>query len=200
MTVQLRHCVRAAQRGDTLAMEEVIREFDPFLCKLAKAYQEEYQDYYQTFGEALSTAYQGALQCIFKYDLDQPESVTKVMVASVYNQFRRETYQHTCYHKKIKKNIFDKDTVTDLPENALASERYCPEHKYLQTEISLELDQTLEILPELHREMIVKHVIDGDSYSQLAKEHCLSKAGVGYQVKQGLSKLSRHMTEEGTAG
>ena len=44
MTVQLRHCVRAAQRGDTLAMEEVIREFDPFLCKLAKAYQEEYQD------------------------------------------------------------------------------------------------------------------------------------------------------------
>lgn len=100
MTVQLRHCVRAAQRGDTLAMEEVIREFDPFLCKLAKAYQEEYQDYYQTFGEALSTAYQGALQCIFKYDLDQPESVTKVMVASVYNQFRRETYQHTCYHKK----------------------------------------------------------------------------------------------------
>ena len=49
MTVQLRHCVRAAQRGDTLAMEEVIREFDPFLCKLAKAYQEEYQDYYQSF-------------------------------------------------------------------------------------------------------------------------------------------------------
>ena len=108
MTVQLRHCVRAAQRGDTLAMEEV----------LAKAYQEEYQDYYQTFGEALSTAYQGALQCIFKYDLDQPESVTKVMVASVYNQFRRETYQHTCYHKKIKKNTrIVKNSLVKIVQN-----------------------------------------------------------------------------------
>lgn len=200
MTIQIRHCIRAAQRGDTLAMEEVIREFDPFLCKLAKAYQDYYKLYYHNFYEALSTAYQGALQCILEYDLDQMESVTKVMVASVRNQFRRETYRHTCYHKKIKKTIFDHDTVTDLPENALASERDCPEHQYLQAEISRELDQTLAILPEPHRELIVKHVVDGESYSKLAKKHCLSKAGVGYQVKQGLSKLRRHMTEEGPTG
>ena len=200
MTVQLRHCVRAAQRGDKLAVEEVIREFMPLFRNQAKQYHKQYRWHYHNFDEALSTAFQGAMHCIFQYDLEQTATVAEVMAASVRNYFRRETYRYTCYHKKIKKNIFDKDTVTDLPENALASERYCPEHKYLQTEISLELDQTLEILPELHRELIVKHVVDGDSYRQLAKEHCLSKSRIGYQVKQGLSKLRRHMTEEGPAG
>ncbi|WP_298014470.1 sigma-70 family RNA polymerase sigma factor [uncultured Megasphaera sp.] len=196
MTIQLRQCVRAAQRGDKLAAEEVIREFKPFLNKQAK----QYQSYYHNFYEALSTAYQGAMHCILQYDLEQPETVAEVMVASVHNHFRRESYGHQCYCDRVEKNVFDNETVTDLPENALASDRDCPEHNYLQTEISLEMDKALEILPDLQRQLILQHVIDGDSYSQLAKEYYLSKATVGYQVNQGLLRLRRHMTEERPAG
>ena len=31
MTIQMRHCVRAAQRGDKIAAEELIKAFKPYL-------------------------------------------------------------------------------------------------------------------------------------------------------------------------
>ncbi len=55
MTIQMRHCVRAAQRGDKIAAEELIKAFKPYLHHQAKKYQR----FYQNFDEALSTAYYG---------------------------------------------------------------------------------------------------------------------------------------------
>lgn len=49
MTIQLRQCIRAAQRGDKLAAEEVIRAFKPFLNKQAKQYQKQYRRHYHNF-------------------------------------------------------------------------------------------------------------------------------------------------------
>lgn len=74
----MRHCVRAAQRGDKIAAEELIKAFKPYLNHQAKKYQR----FYQNFDEALSTAYHGAVDCIYQYDLSQfEETVTEVMVA-----------------------------------------------------------------------------------------------------------------------
>lgn len=200
MTIQLRQCIRAAQRGDKLAAEEVIREFKPFLNKQAKQYQKQYRRHYHNFYEALSTAYQGAMHCILHYDLEQTETVAEVMAASVRNYFRRESYGYQCYCDRVEKNVFENDGVTDLPETALASEGDCPEYRYFQNELGQDLTLALEKLPELQRQLILQHVIDGDSYSQLAKKYYLSKATVGYQVNQGLMRLRRHMTEERPAG
>ena len=200
MTIQLRHCVRAAQRGDKLAAEALIQEFMPLFRNQAKQYQKQYRWHYHDFDEALSTAFQGSMHCIFQYDLEQPETVVEVMVASVHNYFRRESYGHECYCDRVEKNVFDNDTVTDLPETALASEETCPEHLYLQHEMSMEMEQALKLLPALQRELIVKHVVDGESYSQLAKEHSLSKATVGYHVKKGLLKMRMHLGDERKVG
>lgn len=134
MTIQLRHCIRAAQRGDKLAAEELIHEFMPLFRNQAKQYHKQYRWHYHDFDEALSTAFQGAMHCILQYDLDQPETVAEVMVASVHNYFRRESYGHQRYHKNINKNIVENDIVTDLPETALASEAECPEQQYFQNE------------------------------------------------------------------
>lgn len=38
MTIQMRHCVRAAQKGDKLAVEELLEAFMPFLNHQAKRY------------------------------------------------------------------------------------------------------------------------------------------------------------------
>ncbi|WP_287770490.1 sigma-70 family RNA polymerase sigma factor [Megasphaera sp.] len=200
MTIQLRHCIRAAQRGDKLATEELIHEFMPLFRNQAKQYRKQYRWHYHNFDEALSTAFQGAMHCILQYDLDQPATVAEVMAASVRNYFRRESYGHQCYCDRVEKNVFENDGVTDLPETALASEGDCPEYRYFQNELGQDLTLALEKLPELQRQLILQHVIDGDSYSQLAKKYYLSKATVGYQVNQGLLRLRRHMTEERPAG
>jgi len=62
------------------------------------------------------------------------------------------------------------------------------------------MEQALKLLPALQRELIVKHVVDGESYSQLAKEHSLSKATVGYHVKKGLLKMRMHLGDERKVG
>ena len=43
------------------------------------------------------------MHCIFQYDLEQPETVVEVMVASVHNYFRRESYGHECYCDRVEK-------------------------------------------------------------------------------------------------
>lgn len=144
MTIQLRQCIRAAQRGDKLAAEEVIRAFKPFLNKQAKQYQKQYRRHYHNFYEALSTAYQGAMHCILHYDLEQTATVAEVMAASVRNYFRRESYGHQCYCDRVEKNVFENDGVTDLPETALASEGDCPEYRYFQNELGQDLTLALE--------------------------------------------------------
>ena len=103
MTIQMRHCVRAAQRGDKIAAEELIKAFKPYLHHQAKKYQR----FYQNFDEALSTAYYGAIDCIYQYDLNQfEETVTEMMVASVHNHLRRESYSRTCYYQRVEKRLW----------------------------------------------------------------------------------------------
>ena len=145
MTTQMRHCVRAAQRGDKLAAEELLQAFMPLLQHQARRYQ----PYYQNFEEAFSTACHGAIHCIFQYDLEQTETVAKMMVASVHNHLRRESYQKQCYEKRIEKNIIENNTVTDLPEAILASEGACPEQCCLQNEMKWQMTKTMEQLPDM---------------------------------------------------
>lgn len=200
MTVQLRQCVRAAQRGDKLAVEEVIREFKPFLKKQAKQYQKQYHWHYHDFDEALSTAFQGAMHCIFAYNLEQSKTVAEEMVASVHNHFRRESYANQCYHKIINKNIVENDIVTDLPETALASEDECPEQQHFQNERHRELKLALEKLPERQRQMIWLYFFQRYSYRELAKKYGLSKMAIEKQVKRGLKLMEQYLTEEGMVG
>ena len=51
MTTQMRHCVRAAQQGDKLAIEELLQTFKHFFRRQA----DEFKDYYPNREEALST-------------------------------------------------------------------------------------------------------------------------------------------------
>lgn len=185
MTIQMRHCIRAAQRGDKIAIAELLKAFKPYLYRQAK----KYQPYYQNFHEALSTACHGAIDCIYQYDLSQSEeTVTEVLVASVHNYLRRESYNWTCYYRNVEKNIVENDTLTDLPGDII-SEEACPELCYLEDEVRMQLYWALEQLPELQRKFIYLHFFYGHSYQQIAQIYNLRKSTVGYYVKKGLSRL-----------
>ena len=75
MTIQMRHCVRAAQRGDKIAAEELIKAFKPYLHHQAKKYQR----FYHNFDEALSTAYHGAIDCIYQSENGISNSLTLIL-------------------------------------------------------------------------------------------------------------------------
>ncbi len=192
MTTQMRHCVRAAQHGDKLAAEELLQTFMPLLNHQAKRYQ----SYYQNSEEVFSTACHGAIHCIFQYDLNQPETVTKMMVASVRNHLRRESYQKQCYDKRIEKNIIENNTVTDLPEAILASEGECPESQYLQNEMRRKMKQAMAALPDLHRRIIWLHFFNGYSYQHIAEEYHLSKSTIRDYIKRGLLQMKRYLEEQ----
>ena len=194
MTIQMRHCVRAAQRGDKIAAEELIKAFKPYLHHQAKKYQR----FYQNFDEALSTAYHGAIDCIYQYDLSQSETVTEMMVASVHNHLRRESYSRTCYYQRVEKTIMENNTLTDLPE-ALVSEDACPELCYLEDEVRTQLYWALEQLPELQQEFIRLHFIHGYSYKQIAQKYDFRKSTVGDYVKRGLLRMKILLANENFA-
>lgn len=165
MTIQMRHCVRAAQRGDKIAAEELIKAFKPYLHHQAKKYQR------------------------FQYDLNQfEETVTEMMVASVHNHLRRESYSRTCYYQRVEKTIMENDTLTDLPED-LVSEDACPELCYLEDEVRTQLYWALEQLPELQQKFIRLHFIHGYSYKQIAQKYDFRKSTVGDYVKRGIRNL-----------
>lgn len=191
----MRHCVRAAQRGDKIAAEKLIKAFKPYLYRQAK----KYQPYYQNFDEALSTAYHGAINCIYQYDLNQFEAtVPAVMVASIHNYLRRESYSRTRYYHNVQKTIMANDTLTDLPEDIICEDN-CPELCYLENEIRAQLYQALEQLPELQHTFIRLHFIHGYSYQQIAQKYNLRKSTVGYYVKRGLLRMKILLVKDGLA-
>ncbi|WP_370850762.1 RNA polymerase sigma factor [Megasphaera sp.] len=194
MTIQMRHCVRAAQRGDKIAAAELIKAFKPYLHRQAKKYQR----FYQNFDEALSTAYHGAIDCIYQYDLSQSETVTEMMVASVHNHLRRESYSRTCYYQRVEKTIMENDTLTDLPED-LVSEEACPELCYLEDEVRTQLYWALEQLPELQQTFIRLHFIHGYSYKQIAQKYDFRKSTVGDYVKRGLLRMRILLSKNNSA-
>ena len=194
MTIQMRHCVRAAQRGDKIAAEELIKAFKPYLHHQAKKYQR----FYQNFDEALSTAYHGAIDCIYQYDLSQSETVTEMMVASVHNHLRREAYSRTCYYQRVEKTIMENNTLTDLPED-LVSEDACPELRYLEDEVRTQLYWALEQLPELQQKFIRLHFIHGYSYKQIAQKYDFRKSTVGDYVKRGLLRMRILLSKDNSA-
>lgn len=192
MTIQMRHCIRAAQRGDKIAIAELLKAFKPYLYRQAK----KYQPYYQNFHEALSTACHGAIDCIYQYNLNQSEeTVTEVLVASVHNYLRRESYNWTCYYRNVEKNIVENDTLTDLPED-LISEEACPERCYLEDEVRTQLYWALEQLPELQQTFIRLHFIHGYSYQQIAQKYDFRKSTVGDYVKRGLLRMKILLANE----
>ena len=157
-----------------------------------------YQRFYQNFDEALSTAYHGAIDCIYQYDLSQSETVTEMMVASVHNHLRRESYSRTCYYQRVEKTIMENDTLTDLPED-LISENACPELCYLEDEVRTQLYWALEQLPELQQTFIRLHFIHGYSYQQIAQKYNLQKSTICGYIKRGLRNLKILLTDDNLA-
>lgn len=196
MTTQLRHCIRAARCGDKLAAEELLQTFMPLLRHQAR----HYQAYYQNFEEAFSTACHGAMHCIFQYDLEQPKEVAQMMVASVHNHFRRESYHAQRYHIKVDKNIIENDTITDLPESVLISAYAGPEQRCLQNEVKQHMTQAMAQLPAMHHRIIWLHFFQGQSYQKIADEYHLSKSTIRDYVKRSLTKMKRYLTEENMVG
>lgn len=147
----------------------------------------------------MSTAYHGAIDCIYQYDLSQfEETVTEVMVASVHNHLRRESYSRTCYYQRVEKTIMENDTLTDLPED-LISENACPERCYLEDEVRTQLYWALEQLPELQQTFIRLHFIHGYSYKQIAQKYDFRKSTVGDYVKRGLLRMRILLSKNNSA-
>ncbi len=197
MTTQMRHCVRAAQMGDKLAIEELLESFMPLLYRQA----EDYAKYYPCFEEALSTAYHGAIDCILHFNWQQTEiGLPKKMISSVRNHLRRESYRQQRDRKKIEKNIVEKDKVTDLPESVLASEDDGPEQRYFKEEIRWKTWRAIGRLPERHRKIICLRYFYDYSYQDIATECGMSKSSVRNYVNRGTEKLKIYLMEEGLAG
>lgn len=199
MTTQMRHCVRAAQKGDKLAIEELLESFMPFLHHQAKRYQ----SYYPNLEEALSTAYHGAIHCIINYDLGKLEQswmIARSIQAAVHNHLSRESYQKKRYDKNVEKTIVEKDKVTDLPESVLATEGSCPEHCFFRNEKRSKTRKALARLPEMHRKVICLRYYYDYSYRKIAEECGLSRGTVSNYLSSGVEKLKIYLKEEGLAG
>lgn len=196
MTTQMRHCVRAAQKGDKLAIEELLESFMPFLHHQAKRYQ----SYYPNLEEALSTAYHGAIHCIINYDFEQPKTVPEMIVASVHNHLRRESYHKQCYDKQIEKTIIENEVMTDLPASILASDYYCPECHFLKEEVRFKTRKALEQLPERQRQIIWLHFFRDYSYQEIADRYNLSKSTVRDYVSRGLISIKNYLIKEQLTG
>lgn len=197
MTTQIRHCVRAAQKGDKLAIEEVLESFMPLLYHQA----DEYKVYYPNTEEALSTAYHAAIHCILHFDWKQTEiGLAKMMISSVRNYLRRESYRQQRDRRKIEKNIVEKDKVTDLPECILASEHSCPEHCFFRNEKRSKTRKAIARLPEMQRKVIFLRYYYDYSYRKIAEECGLSHGTVGNYLSSGIEKLKIYLKEEGVAG
>ena len=154
MTTQMRHCVRAAQQGDKLAMEELLQTFKHF----------------------------------FRRQADE------------FNYLSREAYHQKRDRRKIKKNIVEKNKVTDLPESLMASENDDPEQHYSKEEIRWKTWRAIGRLPKQHRKIICLRYFHGYSYQDIAKECGMSKSSVRNYVNSGTEKLKIYLMEEGLAG
>ena len=184
MTIQMRHCVRAAQRGDKIAAEELIKLLSPIYTIKPRN-----TSGFIRISMSLVDGLSWAIDCIYQYDLNQfEETVTEMMVASVHNHLRRESYSRTCYYQRVEKTIMENDTLTDLPED-LVSEDACPELCYLEDEVRTQLYWALEQLPELQQKFIRLHFIHGYSYKQIAQKYDFRKSTVGDYVKRGLLRM-----------
>lgn len=102
MTMQLRHTVRQAQRGNQETAQELLTQFEPLISRQIAKYRHQYQ----SEAEARSTAHSTVIECIYSFDLSRRASVPQEMQACIHNAFVREAY-----HQKRYKKILSKKTA-----------------------------------------------------------------------------------------
>lgn len=189
MTLQLRHIVRQAQRGDQEAAQELLEQFEPLIHKhIAK-----YRHHYQSEAEARSTAHSAAWECIHSFDLSRRGSVAQQMQARIHNAFAREAYHQERYEAMVQKDVAGENGWTDLPTTYEDRQNARPDICLIQQETRANLDTILRILPPRNREYIYLRIQEHWTYRQIAHKYGISESMVRKIIKQALEKLKKQL-------
>lgn len=190
MTMQLRHIVRQAQRGNQEAAQKLLTQFEPLISRqVAK-----YRHHYQSEAEARSTAHSAAIECIYGFDLSQRASVPQQMQACIHNAFAREAYHQKRYETMVQKDFVEEDGCTDLPSDYEDKTSDRPDTSLIRRETMGDLDTLMQILPPRNREYVYLRVQENWTYRKIASKYGVSESLVRKIIKQALAKLRKHLS------
>lgn len=102
--------------------------------------------------------------------------IFKTAKQEISNFYRKNKFSFSDYkeesHISIVKDEYDEDELNSFSEQA---------------------EKLLQLIPEKSRSYFLKHKVDGLSYSQIAKEHSISKNAVAKHVNKVLNILKTHL-------
>lgn len=190
MTMQLRHTVRQAQRGNQEAAQELLTQFEPLISRQIAKYR--YQ--YQSEAEARSTAHSAAIECIYGFDLSRRVSVPQEMQACIHNAFAREAYHQKRYNTMVQKDFIEEDGWTDLPITYEDPNIIHPDASLIWQETLQDLESMIQILPPRHRAYLYLRFHKTWTYRKIANQYGISESLVRKIIKQALAQLRKQLS------
>lgn len=191
MTEALRPWIREAQNGSTEAVEFILKQFHPFICKHSR----KNLHHYGSMDEARSTAHLAIIDCIHAFDLDSDEDAPRAFNRTIQSWFRRESRQNQVYWAGVEKNIIGEEAATDLPPiiDELAPD---PHHRMVFVGLRDALDMHLSRLSERERRFLHLRYAADMTLAAIAGLHGLSVSQVCKVIKAAEQKLKSAMTAQ----
>lgn len=191
MTEALRPWIREAQNGSTEAVEFILKQFHPLICKHSR----KNLHHYGSMDEARSTAHLAIIDCIHAFDLDSDEDAPRAFNRTIQSWFRRESRQNQVYWARVEKNIIGEEAATDLPPiiDDLAPD---PHHRMVFVGLRDALDMHLSRLSERERRFLHLRYDADMTLAAIAGLHGLSVSQVCKVIKAAEQKLKSAMTAQ----
>ena len=185
MSESLRPYIRAAQNGDTAALHEVAKKFEPLVTSTARRHRVQFP----SEPEATSLAWYAILQCIQDYDLTQPMPVPYCMKKFVNTLFKHDLRRKKREAKHLTKTIIIDGEMTDIPSNV--EDRHCegPGEQYIRKEEYKRLYAAVARLPLWHQRMLRLHYRRGYTHAEIGRMYKISASYVSKLMKKDYELL-----------
>ena len=194
MTEALRPWIREAQNGSTEAVEFILEQFHPLICKHSR----KNRHHYDSMDEARSTALdlgKGSGPLLHAFDLNSDEDAPRAFNRTIQSWFRRESRQNQVYWARVEKNIAGEDAATDLPP--IIDELAPDPHHYMDfVGLRDALELHLSRLSERERRFLHLRYAADMTLAAIAALHGLSASQVCKVIKAAEHKLKSAMTAQ----
>lgn len=191
MTEAPRPWIREAQNGSTEAVEFILEQFHPLICKHSR----KNRHHYDSMDEARSTAHLAIIDCIHAFDLNSDEDASRAFNRTIQSRFRRESRQNQVYWARVEKNIAGEDEATDLPP--IIDELAPDPHHYMDfVGLRDALELHLSRLSERERRFLHLRYAADMTLAAIAALHGLSASQVCKVIKGAENKLKSAMTAQ----
>ncbi len=181
------HLVAAVHRGDTAALDALLRRHLPDLMVFVRANSGPRLRAQESCSDLVQTVCREALQSVVNYEWRGEGSFRRWLFTVAMNKLRNRADFHAADRRDAARVIASTDAVGETPGG------FGPSQHAIASEVSAKFEAGLDRLDEDQREVILMARVIGMSHAEIAAELGIAEGAVRVRLSRALARLATLM-------